>query len=237
MPGIYPGRTFSGSKNPHQWFGNVNPMEVPWGEDLKNIDPSKENPVRSARVQKALSPAYPGLFEGLEEPPAAPGPRFGGAGGLGNAMRSSMAALENTVGQDPNSLRDNMATGEKVVRARRAKMMDDYWKKPRASIGGPDFGPSYGTGASMEGTPWGDFFTALVGKEANTEAAGGKMRVGWGGFGRTKAYDPAIAQMYDLESGEMPPQEYSPEQMNYISRSQPALNALRRAAGLPGVLV
>ena len=59
----------------------------------------------------------------------------------------------------------------------------------------------------------------------------------FGSFGRTTAEDPALGTRYDLDAGEYPPSEYTPEQMNYIGSSQPAMNALRRASGRSGVLL
>lgn len=136
-----------------------------------------------------------------------------------------------------NDMATNLAVGNRVVQQRRQQMQDDYWRKPKLSIGGPDFGPSHGLGYERDGTPWGDFGSIMVGKEALTEAAGKKMKVDWGGFGRTTAEDPALGTRYDLDAGEYPPSEYTPEQMNYIGGSQPAMNALRRASGRSGVLL
>lgn len=216
------------------WNTRRPPTWKPFGFTGGDTNAILSNP----QVQRITSMLRGPDGEPLEEPPPPPPARFGGGSGGAMNGRASMDALL-AHGNDPNSLKDNMATGADVIKQRRAQMRNDYWTKPRA-VGGPDFGESYGMGYQNDGTPWGDFFQALAGKEANTGiASGGKqqMRVGWGGFGRSKAYDPAISQMYDLESGEQPPGEYSPGQMDYIGRSQPAMNALRRAVGLPGVLV
>lgn len=250
--GLY-GETGPYNQKNDQWNTRRPPKWNPYGFTGGDTEAMMANP----QMQRFTSMLRGPDGEPLEEPPPPAPPRFGGG-------RASMQALSGAVGdvrsgfrfsspqdtwlaeklQDPeaaagNDLQTNLAVGKRVVEERRRKMGEDYdrGKHRGGAIGGPDFGRSYGMGYQNDGTSWGDFFTAMVGKEALTEKSGKKMRVGWGGFGRTKAYDPALAQMYDLESGEMPPQEYAPNQMEYISRSQPAMNALRRAIGLPGVVL
>jgi hypothetical protein len=64
--------------------------------------------------------------------------------------------------------------------------------------------------------------TALKGSEVLAKAEGKKFKVDWGGFGRTKEYDPLLDKTYDVESGERAPGMrggggwYTPEEMQQI---------------------
>lgn len=125
---------------------------------------------------------------------------------------------------DPNSLGSNMARGEDVRNQRRQEIMDNW---ARRQGGGPDLGMLYGTGMSMDFTPWGDFYTALVGAEAN-----GK-RINTKSIGRTKSQDVPTGRVYDTQGGELAPGLrdkggwYTPEEFSRIG--QAGLEGLRRA--------
>lgn len=144
--------------------------------------------------------------------------------------RASMTALRAS-----NDLGQNLAAGQKVINQRRAQMMDAYNRGDRQTMtpwGYDDTLRQVGRSYAADATPWGDFFAALVGKEALTQQGGARFRADVGGIGRFKGYDPVVGRTIDLEGGERPAPGYTPEEQDYIMSSGPALNALRRASGL-----
>jgi hypothetical protein len=85
----------------------------------------------------------------------------------------------------------------------------------------------------------GPVLTALKGAEVLAKAQGKDFQVNWGGFGRTKEYDPLLNRTFDAESGERAPGMrggggwYTPEELQQVQENlshKVSLNSLEEEA-------
>lgn len=186
----YPGRTFAGSKNPSEWFGNVTPAkDSRWKPRMASEGGGMPSAgYMPADMWASVKRQAPGDLADVEDPAE-------------SAQKQQAFAAS-------NSLRENMATGQGIIKQRRQAMMDKYSKGSDrgGTLGGyDDTLRQVGRSEYADYTPWGDFYAALVGKEANTQKAGMKSNINIGSMGRLKAQDVPTGKVYDTEGGEVAP--------------------------------
>lgn len=174
-----PARRFAGSQNPTQFFGVTNaPKDTKWSVD---------DPNAPGFIDRALQSI--GRTTGAEY------------------QDPGEASMQSAAWNASNNYGSNLAAGQQVVNQRRAQMDQDYWSGRRSGgvVGGVDLGADYGKGYGNDGTPWGDYFQSLVGKEALTQQAGMRPNIDVFGIGRLKAQDVPTGMTYATYAGEVAP--------------------------------
>jgi hypothetical protein len=105
-----------------------------------------------------------------------------------------------------NNLSANVAVGNQVIRERRNKARNEAVGGRPGQIGGyDDTMRQIGHSEAQDGSSWGDFFAALIGKERINAQQGRKTNIDMSGFGRLKAQDVPTGKVYDTAGGEVAP--------------------------------